>query len=326
MSDNIRTEIRIKLFKELVCVRKTEQTLAERYKQQEMRTPTHFGIGQEAVAVGVCSALNRDDVVYSHHRSHNHYLAKGGSVYGLAAELFGRETGCSKGRGGSVHLTCREEGFIASSAILGETAAAAVGSALSISMDGAKQIAGAFFGDAVLEEGIFYESVNYASINNLPALLVCENNGFATESPLSVRQPSGIDFCKRVEAFGATALSIDGNDVEAVYNAAQKAISHIRSGKGPFFLHCITYRWCEHVGPFFDHEMDRTYRTKEDVEAWMEKCPIKRSRAKLIIDEIASSDQLDEWEAEIQSSIDDDISRAYSDPWPNPADIFENVC
>lgn len=318
-------QVRINLYKSLLRIRNTEQALAERYKAQEMRTPTHFGIGQEAVAAGVCMALRPDDVAYSHHRSHNHYLAKGGSVHALAAELFGRETGCSRGRGGSVHLTSREHGFIASSAILGQTTAAAVGSALSFSMDGVDRVSVAFFGDAVAEEGIFYESLNYASIHSLPVLLVCENNTFATESPLSVRQPKGTELCERVRSFKVRADSVDGNDVVAVHAATLKALDHIRSGQGPYFLECHTYRWCEHVGPHFDHDLGRTYRTRAEVEAWMEKCPVKKCGNDLIADGLATSQDLKEWTSGIQSQIELDIARAFNDPWPDPKDLFENV-
>lgn len=325
MDNRVTPEIRIGLHKELLRVRLAEQILAEKYKEQEMRTPAHFGLGQEAVAVGVCAALKKEDVAYSHHRSHNHYLAKGGNVHQLAAELYGRETGCSRGRGGSVHLTDREHGFIASSAILGETVAAGVGSALSIRMDGLDIIACAFFGDAVLEEGVFYESINYASIQKLPVLLVCENNGYATESPMSVRQPEGVDFCARVAAFGLNAARVDGNDVEAVYLAAQDAVARVRETSTPFFLECTTYRWCEHVGPYFDYEMDRAYRTREELEAWMEKCPVKRSRAQLETMGIATPAELDAWEDERRREIEADIARAYADPWPDTKTLFDNI-
>jgi len=318
-------DVRINLFKSLTHIRNAEQMLAERYKAQEMRTPTHFGIGQEAVAAGVCAALRSDDVAYSHHRSHNHYLAKGGTVYALAAELFGRVTGCSRGRGGSVHLTSPEHGFIASSAILGETCAAAVGSAMSFSMDGLDRVATAFFGDAVPEEGIFYESLNYASIHKLPALLVCENNTYATESTLAVRQPAGTELCERVRPFKVEANSIDGNDVVAVYEATQKALAHIRAGKGPYFLECHTYRWCEHVGPNFDHDLGRTYRSKEEVEQWMEKCPVKKCGEDLVADKLATPQELEQWTTEIKNEIESDIDRAYQDPWPDPKDLFDNV-
>ena len=183
----------ISLHQDLLKVRLTEETLAERYKQQEMRTPAHFGSGQEAVAVGVCHALRTDDVVYTHHRSHNHFLAKGGSTYELAAELYGRADGCSGGRGGSVHLTAPEVGFIASSAILGEMTAVAVGAALAFQMDKLDRVAVTFFGEGAMDEGSFYESANYAAVKKLPVLFVCENNLYATEIPsTSARRPEPI--------------------------------------------------------------------------------------------------------------------------------------
>jgi pyruvate dehydrogenase E1 component alpha subunit len=315
----------IQLHKELIRIRRAEVTLAERYKLQQMRTPTHFGVGQEATPVGVCSALRDDDAAYSHHRSHNHFLAKGGSVYRLAAELFGRTTGCSGGRGGSVHLTDRAHGFIASSAILGECVAAATGSALSFAMDHSDRVAVAFFGDAVAEEGVFYECLGYAALKRLPVLFVCENNGYATESPLGIRQPGGVSISARVAAFGITHRRVDGNDVAAVAEAAGELVGAMRREPAPAFLECDTYRWLEHVGPFFDHEMHRTYRTQAEVEAWMEQCPVRRSGARLEALGLASPGELEAWEAEIQAAIDADVERAFQDPWPDPLTLLDRV-
>lgn len=318
-------QLRIHLHKELIRVRYAETSLAERYKLQQMRTPTHFGLGQEAVAVGVCAALRKTDVAYSHHRSHNHFLAKGGSVYRLAAELFGRVTGCSRGRGGSVHLTDLDNGFIVSSAILAEAIAAATGSALSFSMDRNDRIAVAFFGDAAAEEGAFYECLSYAALKHLPVLFVCENNGYATESPLSIRQPSGASISKRVEAFGMATRNLDGNDVMQVYQATLATVQNMRLNSGPHFMECLTYRWLEHVGPYFDHELDRTYRTKCEVEAWMKRCPVKRSAEALVADGVARNEDLVQWEQEIQKSIAADIEKAFQDPWPDVETLLDNV-
>lgn len=318
-------DLHLRMHRELLRLRCAEATLAERYKQQEMRTPTHFGLGQEAVPVGVCAALAADDVAYSHHRSHNHFLAKGGSVHALAAELFGRVTGCSGGRGGSVHLTDRAHGFIASSAILAECVAAATGSALAFAMDGAPRIAVAFFGDAVAEEGAFYECLGYAGLKQLPVLLVCENNGYATESPLDIRQPDGVGIHERVEAFKIRTYTADGNDIRAVYNAAADAVNGMRREGGPAFLECRTYRWLEHVGPFFDHELQRTYRTREEVEAWMAACPVKQSAAWLTDHGHADAAALEAMAAEVQRAVDTDIERAYNDPWPDPQTLLDNV-
>lgn len=322
---NFDPDLLIALHKELLNVRLTEETLAERYREQEMRTPAHFGTGQEAVAVGVCQALRKEDAVFSHHRCHNHYLAKGGSVYELAAELYGRVDGCSGGRGGSVHLTSLEHGMIATSAILGETTAVAVGAALAFQMDNVDRVAVTFFGEGAMDEGSFYESINYAAIKNLPVLFVCENNLYATESPLSVRQAPNTELCDRVRAFKVTAQQIDGNDVLEVYRASQNAICELREGRGPFFLECMTYRWREHVGPHFDHELNRTYRSRGEVESWMERCPIKLSEQRLIQLGIAPEAQLSDWRAETQMKVICAVDRAKRAPWPEVSTLFDLV-
>jgi len=324
-TENIGKDVALELYTSLLQLRHGELALAKRYKQQEMRTPTHFGVGQEAVAVGVCHALTTSDVSYSHHRSHNHYLAKGGSFYRLAAELFGRETGCSGGRGGSVHLTARECGFIASSAILGQAIAAATGSALAFKMDKVPHIASAFFGDAVAEEGAFYESISYAALHKLPVLFVCENNGYATERPMDIRQPAGASITARVSSFGVPVQSLDGNDIFAVVAAAEKAVAAIRSGEGPYFLEFKTYRWLEHVGPHFDHELDRSYRTQEELESWQARCPVKRCHKFLLEHNLATEDELAKLEDTICQKINADIEAAYDDPWPKTESLLDNV-
>jgi pyruvate dehydrogenase E1 component alpha subunit len=318
--------LHIKLHKSLMRIRYVEETLAELYKLQEMRTPTHFGIGQEALAVGVCEALEKTDVVYSHHRCHTHYLAKGGSLLGLVAELYGREAGCSRGRGGSVHLTAPEVGFAASSPILGEGVALAVGSALAFKMDDTPRVAATFFGEGACEEGIIYESLNYAATHQLPVLFVCENNLYSTESSLAVRQPKGTELCDRARAFKVSAQKVDGNDVIAVYAAATKAATDIRNGKGPFFLECMTYRWREHVGPMYDHELGRTYRTREEVEEWMTKrCPVKRSAERLQAAGFATDNDLKQWQTEIALELQQTIQTAKASPWPDPKTLFDNI-
>jgi len=315
----------ISLHQDLLKVRLTEETLAERYKQQEMRTPAHFGSGQEGVAVGVCHALQTNDVVFTHHRSHNHFLAKGGTTYELAAELYGRADGCSGGRGGSVHLTAPEVGFIASSAILGEMTAVAVGAALAFQMDKSDRVAVTFFGEGAMDEGSFYESINYAAIKKLPVLFVCENNLYATESPLHVRQAPGTDLCDRVRAFKIESKRIDGNDVLEVFQTTQATVERLRSGDGPCFLECMTYRWREHVGPHFDHDLKRTYRSREEVEGWMARCPVTRSRERLIKSGIATAAQLDAWQDEMQKKVNADIDRARAAPWPAVSTMFDFV-
>lgn len=322
---SIPAKLEIRLYKSLLRIRRAEETIAELYKEKEMRTPTHFGIGQEAVAVGVCEALEKTDVVYSHHRCHTHYLAKGGSLLGLIAELYGREDGCSRGRGGSVHLTALQMGFAGSSPILGEGVALAVGSALAFRMDAVSRVAVTFFGEGTCDEGVFYESLNYASVNKLPVLFVCENNLYATESPISIRQAKGTELCERARAFKVPAQKVDGNDVIAVYEATKKAIADIRLGAGPFFLECMTYRWREHVGPMFDHELNRTYRTQNELDQWMERCPVKRSASFLRSKGLANEADLTDWLAEVEAELKQVIKTAKSSPWPDPQALFENV-
>ena len=323
--DGLLPDLEIRLYRKMLRIRNAELTLAELYKEKEMRTPTHFGVGQEGVAVGVCDAMSQDDVVYTHHRCHTHYLAKGGSLLGLAAELYGREDGCSRGRGGSVHLTDTSVGLIGSSPILGQGVALAVGSALAFQMDGVKRIATTFFGEGTFDEGIVYECFNYASIKKIPVLFVCENNFYATESPIKTRQPGGTQLCDRARAFKIDALKVDGNDVVAVYKATRNIIEQIREGCGPFFLECETYRWLEHVGPMFDHELSRAYRTRNEVEVWMKRCPVQRSARRLLAHGLVTQTQLDHWLAEVKDEMSSVVAEAKSSPWPEPSTLFENV-
>ena len=319
MRNEITRDLSLKLLRGMMRIRRAEETLADLYKEQEMRTPTHFSIGQEAVAVGVCAALERDDVVYSGHRCHAHYLAKGGNLPAMVAELYGKETGCASGRGGSVHLNDPSVGMVASSAILGQTMAVAVGSALAFKMDGAPRLAVTFFGDGAIEEGIFHECLNFAVVKKLPVLFVCENNGYSTHTPLAVRQPQAIEIHQRGRSYGMPAKLVDGNDVFAVYEAACEAVSAAR-GNGPYFLECTTYRWREHVGPLWDY--DWGYRTKEEVDGWVARCPIKRATERLIAEGALSAADVKALEGELQAEVDRAVATAKAAPFPAVEDIM----
>jgi TPP-dependent pyruvate/acetoin dehydrogenase alpha subunit len=311
------------LFRGMMRIRCLEETLADRYKEQEMQTPTHFSIGQEAPAVGVCAALETDDVVYSGHRCHAHYLAKGGDVLGMVAELYGKEIGCAKGRGGSVHLNDAHSGMMASSAILGQTIAVAVGSAWAFSLDHSRRIAVAFFGDGAVEEGVFHESLNFAAVRKVPVLFVCENNLYSTHSPLAVRQPAGMQIFERVRSYTIPARQVDGNDVTAVYQAAAEAVEWCRSGKGPYFLECLTYRWREHVGPLWDY--DAGYRTKSEVEQWMARCPIKRLSDELVAEGVYTEEALRRCKETVQQEVDQAVSLAKASPFPTVDHLLEGT-
>jgi pyruvate dehydrogenase E1 component alpha subunit len=307
----------------MMRIRITEETLADLYPQAEMRTPTHFSIGQEAVAVGVCAALRGDDVVFSGHRCHAHYLAKGGSLLGMVAELYGRETGCCHGRGGSVHLNDPAAGILASSAILGETIAVAVGAALAFALDGAPRVAVPFFGDACVEEGVFHESMNFAVVRRLPVVFVCENNLYSVQSTLAVRQPASVSIWERAKSYGMPSVQADGNDVEAVHAAAAEAVARARAGGGPALLEFMTYRWREHVGPLFDHE--RGVRPKADLDAWMARCPITRAAEQAIARGVCQPGDVDAWRRALQAEVVEAIAAAQASPAPDPADILANT-
>jgi pyruvate dehydrogenase E1 component alpha subunit len=308
----------------MMRIRITEETLADRYKEQEMRTPTHFSIGQEAVAVGVCSAIEREDAVYSGHRCHAHYLAKGGPLGPMIAELYGKQTGTAHGRGGSVHLSAPEVGFIAASAILGQTMAVAAGSAWSFKMDGSSRIAVCFFGDGAIEEGIFHETLNFASLKQLPVVFVCENNGYSTHTPLEVRQPKGVTIWERARGYRIASQFADGNDVLAVRRAAEEAVAWARSGNGPYFLEFATYRWREHVGPNWDYEAG--YRTKAEVDFWIERCPIKAATATALESGVTSADEIAHWREDLQREVDDAVAAAKAAPFPSVEHLMDGTC
>jgi pyruvate dehydrogenase E1 component alpha subunit len=311
---NLSAESAIRLLRSMLRIRIVEETLADLYADQEMRTPTHFSIGQEAPAVGVCQTLRPDDVVYSGHRCHAHYLAKGGSLIGMVGELYGKEIGCAKGRGGSVHLNDPEAGIIASSAILGQTMAVAVGSAWAFTMDGSDRVAVTFFGDGAIEEGIFHETLNFAAVKRLPVLFVCENNLYSTHTGLEVRQPAGLRIAERVQAYTIPGKQLDGNDVFSVHDAALEAVEWCRKGNGPFFLECLTYRWREHVGPLWDY--DKGYRTQAEVEGWMQRCPIKRATERLLALGFCTAEELQKWREEARQEIDDAVAVAKTSAFP----------
>lgn len=306
-------------------VRRTEEIVAEEYRRGTIRTPTHFGIGQEAIAVGVCNALSNEDIVYTHHRSHNHYLAKGGDPYRFMAELFGRVDGCAGGRGGSVHIIDKAVGFWGSSPILGHSVALAVGSSLAFSMDQDLRIAVAFFGEGALDEGSVWEAFNFAAIRGLPVIFICENNLYATESPMSVRIPSGVSICEKVNAFGIDASQVDGNDVEKVFLETNTAIDKCKNGMGPIFLECMTYRWLEHVGPMHDYELNRAYRSKDELLEWQEKCPVKRMEQNLLKEALLDNAEITALKTKIDEQILMTLKRAFQSPWPEAKNLFDNL-
>jgi pyruvate dehydrogenase E1 component alpha subunit len=260
------------LYHQMLRIRLVEEAIASRYHEQKMRCPTHLSIGQEAVAVGVSSALTIDDKVYSSHRAHAHYIAKGGSIDKLIAELYGKKTGCTGGRGGSMHLCDLDVGFMASTAIVANSIPLAVGHALHLQTQNMDAISVAYFGEGATEEGAFYESLNFAVVKSLPVLFVCENNRYSVYSALDARQPKSRNIANLAKAIGANSVELDGNDVMAVAEATEETKASILSGQGPVLLECHTYRQREHCGPNYDDDLN--YRPAEEVEYWLRRDPL----------------------------------------------------
>jgi pyruvate dehydrogenase E1 component alpha subunit len=266
-------DISQKLFYKLLKMRMIEDAIAEKYSKQNMRCPVHFSIGQEAIGVGVCEILSERDYVLSCHRSHVHYLAKGGSLSKLIAEIMGKETGCCLGRGGSMHLTALDKGFIASTAILGGTMPVGVGVAFANQYKKEDRITTIFFGDGSTEEGVWTECLNFAALKKLSILFVCENNFYSVCSPLSVRQSIKRDRILIAKAHGLWTKKGYGNDVEEVYQIAKEAREVIKNEGGPVFLEFDTYRYKEHCGPNADYH--ENYRPLKEIEKWLAECPLK---------------------------------------------------
>lgn len=306
----------------MLRIRKVEEKIVELYPEQEMRCPTHLSIGEEASAVGVCANLTKEDVVFGYHRSHAHYLAKGGDLKALMAELYGKVTGCSKGKGGSMHLIDTSVNFLGSTPILGGTIPLAVGAALSSKMQRKDTIAVAFFGDASVEEGIFHESLNFASLKKLPVLFICENNLYSVQTHLSARQPD-----RKIYSIG-TAHAIEsyqenGYDVLKVYERVRQSVEKIRAGEGPIFLEFLTYRWREHCGPNYD--LDLGYRSEAEFQNWYEKCPIKMCKEQLLIDSILSHTEFEAMEEEIEVEIEEAVAFAKESPFPHKNELFHDL-
>ena len=306
----------------MLKIRWAEEKIVEVYaKEQQMRTPTHLSIGQEAVAAGLALALRKDDQVFTGHRCHAAFLAKGGQYDAFFAELCGRASGISGGRAGSAHLTDPSV-HVYSSPILGAMVPVAVGAALSFKMDRKDNIAVALFGDAAIEEGAFAESVNFAVTKRLPVLFICENNLYSTHSPLSVRQPPS-SIHERLSIPEMPVMQIDGNDAGAVYKAMKEAAAKVRGGSGPVCIECLTYRVREHVGPLFDH--DRGYRTKQEVDAWTERCPVARWKKHLSEQRIMTIGEMEQMEDKWARAADEAYARALKSQWPSPDTLLDHV-
>ncbi len=300
-----------KLFREALRIRLVEERIVALYPQDKIQSPVHLSIGQEAVAVGACHALRRRDWVFASYRSHAFYLAKGGGLKEMFAELYGKATGGSGGKAGSMHLTAPEVGLMGSSAVVASTIPHAVGAAFAARRKGDDQVVMAVFGDGATEEGVYHESLNFAALHRLPVLFLCENNGLAIHSRIEARQAYRIR--EHAASYGMpVAVCEEGYDFVVLAKLFAEVVDAVRRGNGPHFVEVTTFRSKEHVGPGEDY--DCGYRSRAELEAWQAKDPLLRDRA--LAARLAPA---------IEREIDEAVAFAEASPWPGREALLEDV-
>ncbi len=320
MAHIIESQKTLSLYRTMQIIRQTEEELARCHQRGLVLGACHTYVGEEAIAPAVCAHLTVDDPVFSTHRGHGHALAKGAHPRELMAELFGRETGLSRGRGGSMHLFSPEIGMMGTSGIVGPCILQACGGGYSSKLMKTGRVAVAFFGDGAVNNGAFHEGLNMASIWKLPVLFVCENNQFATEIPFEYASGNP-NIGSRGAAYGLPGFELDGNDALEIHRVAGEAIARARAGGGPTLIECKTYRTRAHAEGMGDF----TYRTREEVDVWKKRCPIARLRKQLIADGRATETELNGIDAEIKSLVDESRRFAEESAWPNANDATRHV-
>jgi TPP-dependent pyruvate/acetoin dehydrogenase alpha subunit len=304
------------LYRSLLRIRRLEEEIARVYPSDKIKSPVHLSIGQEAVSVGVCAALRPSDVVFGTYRGHALYLAKGGDTRRLVAELFGKVTGCARGKGGSMHLIDTEAGVMGTSAVVGTTIANAVGFAYAHKYRRTSAIVVSFFGDGATEEGVFAESLNFAALKRLPILFICENNQYAIHTHQTRRQ--GLPaICERAASHGIPSQRVNNNDVLRLFELSQETVGQLRAGHGPAFFEVMTYRWQEHVGPNEDFQLG--FRTEEDARPWKENDQVRR------LARMVEPKRRERIETEVEEEIAAAFAYADSSPFPDAAELYEHV-
>ena len=306
----------------MILIRAAVEKIGDQCADGQIRCPCHLAIGQEAPAVAVAAHIRRGDRLFGAHRSHAHYLALGGPVRGLMAEVQGKMTGASRGMGGSMHLLDLERGLYGTVPIVGATIPIAVGAALAAQKDGKGGIAVSFFGDGATEEGVFHESMNLAVVLRLPVLFFCENNLFSSHLHISVRQPDN-SVARYAEAHRIPWARVDGNDVIATSGAVREAVDAMRPGGGPRFVEAVTYRWRGHVGPREDEDVG--VKRKEDLARWKRRDPIRRLADALLDAERLGEGQLEELWARARTEVEDAWAVAAKDPYPGTDELLRVV-
>jgi acetoin:2,6-dichlorophenolindophenol oxidoreductase subunit alpha len=314
-----------KLYTTMQRIRLCEESLVDPILRGEVRCPVHLYSGEEAVATGVCAALTKKDYIFSTHRSHGHYLAKGGDLRKLIAEIYGKETGCSRGRGGSMHVVCPEVGMIGSAPIVAGTISLAVGAALSSSIRQDKKVTVSFFGDGATGEGVLFESLNFAALKKLPVIFACENNFYSTHLPVTEHRPDR-KICDIAKPFGIKSFRVDGNDVLKSYNLSLQAVELCRKGEGPVFIEFLTFRLRGHVGPFDNINGNHTdIRPIAEIERWKKKDPIERLKNYLVRKKIYSSKDIKNIDLGIEKEIENAHKFAKNSRNPNMSEVMRYV-
>lgn len=312
----------LNLYKTMLRIRLCEESIVDPILNREILCPCHLYSGEEAIAVGICASLTEKDYVFSNHRSHGHFIAKGGSSAEMIAEIYCRESGCSRGRGGSMHLIKPEVGMLGSAPIVSGTISLAVGAALASFIRKEDRVAVSFFGDGATGEGVLYESLNFAALLKLPVVFVCENNLYATHMPIrDCRVSKNIHTI--AEPFGIEHEEVDGNNVLRVYESGKRAIDKCRKGYGPVFLECLTYRFRGHVGP--DDNIQGTHtdiRPKNEVETWLKRDPITTFEHYLYDKAGISKSEMNAIRKEIEKEIEDAHGLAKNAPHPDRKDLM----
>jgi len=303
-------------YRQVLRIRRVEEEVARVYPTDKIKSPVHLSIGQEGVSVGVCAALRPSDVVCPTYRGHALYLAKGGNLRAMIAELYGKVTGCTRGKGGSMHLIDVGAGVLGASAIVGTTIPLAVGYAYAQRLKKTDTVVASFFGDGAVDEGAFHESMNFAALHKLPVLFVCENNFYSIHSPQLARQPHA-NLCARAASYGVAAETLDGCDVPALYESVRSAVESVRRGEGPRFLECMTYRFREHVGP--NEDFHAGYRSREEAEPWFARDPL------LLLGQLLTPTVRTLIEAEVEAEIAEAFAFAEASPLPASDELLADV-
>lgn len=306
-----------RFYRSLYRIRRVEEEIAAIYSTDKIKSPVHLSIGQEAVSVGVCEALRADDVAFGTYRSHALYLAKGGDLKKMIAELYGKVDGCAKGKGGSMHLVDIEAGVMGASAVVGTTIPQAVGFAYALKLKRKDSIVVSVFGDGAVDEGVFHESMNFAALKSLPIVFICENNLYAIHTHQLKRRKLP-NICEQARVYGMPAEQIPDNDVSTIYERVSEAARKLRSGEpGPFFFECLTYRLKEHVGPNEDFHLG--FRSGEEAKSWIDNDPMRRLAAQI------PSTERSKIEGEVEAEIREAFAFAENSPFPEPDELYTDV-